>query len=112
VSPTLANTRTQPVELHLAAGVVVVPPMGRVDCDEDDLALGQVQELARRGVLAVLPAAPSAAVTRSGVDAEAEEPPAGKPSRTRRPGGGSGTARERDDGTDPKDQGTTRQQKS
>lgn len=51
----LANTCTRPVELHLAAGVVVVPPLSTIDCTAEDLALGQVQALVRSGVLALRP---------------------------------------------------------
>ncbi len=53
----LVNTCTRPVELHLAAGVVVVPPLSTIDCTAEDLALGQVQALFRSGVLALRPAA-------------------------------------------------------
>ncbi|MEV6483926.1 hypothetical protein [Streptomyces sp. NPDC051576] len=51
MTTTLANTRRRPVELHLASGVVVVGPLGRVPCDTEDLELGQVRTLCRAGVL-------------------------------------------------------------
>jgi hypothetical protein len=61
MNTTLVNTCDRPVELHLADAVVVVEPRSRVECGAQDLALGQVRELCRRGVLAVLPTAPVAA---------------------------------------------------
>jgi hypothetical protein len=55
MSTQLVNTCTRPVELHLATGVVVIPPLSTFDCTADDLAVGQVQALCRSGVLAVRP---------------------------------------------------------
>ncbi|MBE8516902.1 hypothetical protein AB0F52_15190 [Amycolatopsis sp. NPDC024027] len=47
----LANTCTRPVEVHLTGGVVVIPALSQIDCSPEDLALGQVAALCRRGVL-------------------------------------------------------------
>lgn len=49
----LANTTTRPVELHLPAGVVVVPALGDTPCTEEDLGTGQVKALCGNGVLVV-----------------------------------------------------------
>jgi hypothetical protein len=49
----LVNTTTRPVELHLLAGVVVVPALGDTACTEEDLDTGQVKALCDNGVLVV-----------------------------------------------------------
>jgi hypothetical protein len=51
VSTVLINVGSRPVELHLTAGVVVVGPRERFDCEPADLELGHVQALCRQGVL-------------------------------------------------------------
>jgi hypothetical protein len=52
----LLNTTTRPVELHLTAGVTVIPALEETTCTPDDLSLGQVRVLRRNGVLTDLPA--------------------------------------------------------
>jgi len=47
----LRNIGPGPVELHLTAGVTVLRPREEIDCDPDDLELGQVEALCRQGVL-------------------------------------------------------------
>jgi hypothetical protein len=51
VSTVLVNVSERPVELHLAAGVVVLDPRARHECAPADLELGHVQALCRQGVL-------------------------------------------------------------
>ena len=58
---TLVNTCDRPVELHLGPAVVVVLPLAHVGCTAQDLVIGQVRELCRRGVLAVRTTAPAPA---------------------------------------------------
>jgi hypothetical protein len=53
MTPTLVNTCARPVELHLPAGTVVLPPYGELACSADDLAVGQVVALRRSSVLDV-----------------------------------------------------------
>jgi hypothetical protein len=48
---TLANTSTTPVALHLASGVAIVGAQDHIECSEEDLAVGQVSALVRRGIL-------------------------------------------------------------
>jgi hypothetical protein len=51
----LRNTTTRPVELHLTAGVTIVPALGEARCAAEDLDLGQLRVLRARGVLTALP---------------------------------------------------------
>ena len=60
MSPETNNTRllnksTHPVELHFSTGVVVVPAQSDVTCDSSEAESGQIQALAKAGVLAVRP---------------------------------------------------------
>ena len=59
MSTTLVNASTRPVELHLLAGVTVLGPAERLDCDDDEVAGGQIAALMRRGVLSALPQPPA-----------------------------------------------------
>jgi hypothetical protein len=49
----VVNRRAQPVELHVAAEAVVLPPGGEAELD---LVNAQVAELARRGIVSIEPA--------------------------------------------------------
>jgi len=81
MSTVLANTSTRPVELHLTAGVVVIPPMGTIECTAEDLELGQVRVLSRRGVLVIRPvAAPEQPAPADDEESAAEAPTEDQPS--------------------------------
>lgn len=63
LSHIVLNQRDQPVELHGAGGVVVVPPRGQVEVSADDVVSPQLQALVQRRVLVVRPAPPPAEET-------------------------------------------------
>jgi hypothetical protein len=50
----IRNTTSRPVELHLAGRVVVVAGYDEIECTADDLELGAVDALLRRGTLHLL----------------------------------------------------------
>ena len=54
----LANTTNTPVALHLTGGVAVVGAGETIECDVEDVALGQVTALCRQGVLVAHPQSP------------------------------------------------------
>ncbi|HEY3079210.1 MAG TPA: hypothetical protein VGM69_04825 [Chloroflexota bacterium] len=49
------NERDQPVELHCADGVVVLPPRGEAELDRRDVESPHVQVLAHRRLISVRP---------------------------------------------------------
>lgn len=51
----LTNQRNQPVELHLAGGVVVLGPRQSIELDEHAAAAPQVTALERRRLLVIRP---------------------------------------------------------
>jgi hypothetical protein len=61
----LRNTTGRPVELHLANRVVVIPGHQEAPCTAEELALGAVDVLLRRGTLHVITAPPKEATVRS-----------------------------------------------
>lgn len=75
------NQRDQPVELHLAGGVVVVPPRGQVELSADDVTSPQLQALMQRRVFVVRLAPPPTEPEAETPSADAETP---APKRRRR----------------------------
>ena len=53
----ILNNRAQPVELHLTAGVVVIPPSGEVEVDVDEAGERHLDQLANDLLIAILPVA-------------------------------------------------------
>ena len=53
----ILNNRAQPVELHLTAGVVVIPPSGEVEVDVDEGGERHLDQLAADLRIAILPVA-------------------------------------------------------
>jgi hypothetical protein len=52
------NNRRQPVELHIAERVTVLPPMASIECEEKLTAHPQVRYLVERNLLTVQRIAP------------------------------------------------------
>ena len=53
----ILNNRAQPVELHLAAGVVVIPPSGEAEVDVDEAGERHLEHMANELRIAILPVA-------------------------------------------------------
>lgn len=83
MSVRLANATDTPVALHLTGGVVVVGAGETIECDAEDVALGQVAALCRQGVLVAHPTSPPP----DDASAPLSEPP---PKRRRRSTGRRG----------------------
>ncbi|MBI4671158.1 MAG: hypothetical protein HY741_05765 [Chloroflexi bacterium] len=69
------NERNQPVELHYASKVVILPPRGQAELEQQDLDSIQFQTLHARGLLTTRPAS----------DITSAEPPAPKTAPKRKP---------------------------
>jgi hypothetical protein len=53
----ILNNRPQPVELHLASGVVVIPALGEAEIEADDAGERHLEYLASELRVTILPAA-------------------------------------------------------
>jgi hypothetical protein len=74
------NVAGRPLELHLTAGVVVLPPADAVVCDAPDVDVPQVQALRRSGALVIRTVEPEP-------PAPPPKPPRRKPAARRRASG-------------------------
>ena len=62
----ILNNREQPVELHLAGGVAVIPPLGELEVDVDEAGERHLEHMAAELRVTVLPAGREAEDTGAG----------------------------------------------
>ena len=77
----IENQRQTPVELHVAAEAVVLGPEDGVEVTD---LTGQIQELARRGIVSVVPVPAAAAEASPPTTKAPAKRSAGKPATTKK----------------------------